>query len=247
MELPSEGSEQGDTVVLDAAWAQWLDDLSRLVKECLLPLFVLHCKRGQARLPLASIAASLDAAGRPLPGASSGAAARRLADACPEWLAISEATSEEQAALVLLHAEGNTSTSSGHRPASCAGVVARGYSLALPATEGGVRGGHDAQSKRWKAAQQSFYVDARTLERDLSSIEACICARLRSLAMEGSRSGKEPASLAAGGAGCGNTAANAEAPGHSEVHDSSVLGFVEALKQSPDYHQQAKCLDDPAL
>ena len=28
--------------------AKWLDVLTSFVKDCLLPLFVLHCKRGQA-------------------------------------------------------------------------------------------------------------------------------------------------------------------------------------------------------
>ncbi|CAJ1446968.1 unnamed protein product [Effrenium voratum] len=69
----------------------------------------------------------------------------------------------------------------GHRPAVCAGVVAPGYSLALPESGAG-NDSHDPQSKRWRAAQQGFYADARSLERDLSSIKACAltvdCAEL---------------------------------------------------------------------
>lgn len=57
-----------------------------------------------------------------------------------------------------------------HRPAMCAGVVASGYSLALPEMRQAAR---DPAGKRWEAAKQSFYADAKSLERDLSSIQGC--------------------------------------------------------------------------
>ena len=34
-------------------------------------------------------------------------------------------------------------------------------------------GARDPAGKRWDSAKQSFYADAKSLERDLSSIQAC--------------------------------------------------------------------------
>lgn len=203
------------------------------MKDCLLPLFLLHCKRGQARLPVASIAASLDAAGgKPLVGSAALAAAQLLAEATPEWL---ELENQPAAALILLRPDGNAGKS--HRPATCAGVVAKGYSLALP-QEGGPAGGKDAPSKRWKAAQQSFYADARSLERDLSSIQACILGRLQEIAEERSKQGEEPRPVNGSPAASPGAQSQKEKEGAGQGADESVLGFVSALEKHPDYREQ---------
>jgi len=221
-----------EPVALNKSWAEWLDVLTSLVKDCLLPLFLLHCKRGQARLPVASITASLDAAGgKPLPGTAALAAAQLLAEATPEWLQLED----QPAAVVLLRPDGNHSKT--HRPAMCAGVVAKGYSLALP-DESTTIGSRDAQSKRWKAAQQSFYADARSLERDLSSIQACILGRLQEIAEERSKQGEEPTPVHGASAGTSVQMQQHKEAAAAEGLDQSVLGFISAVEQHPDYRQQ---------
>eukprot|EP00434_Breviolum_minutum_P014528 symbB.v1.2.012813.t1/scaffold884.1/size313170/25 len=221
-----------EPVALNKSWAEWLDVLTSLVKDCLLPLFLLHCKRGQARLPVASITASLDAAGgKPLPGTAALAAAQLLAEATPEWLQLED----QPAAVVLLRPDGNHSKT--HRPAMCAGVVAKGYSLALP-DESTTIGSRDAQSKRWKAAQQSFYADARSLERDLSSIQACILGRLQEIAEERSKQGEEPTPVHGASADTSVRMQQHKEAAAAEGLDQSVLGFISAVEQHPDYRQQ---------
>eukprot|EP00913_Durusdinium_trenchii_P024591 g23084.t1 len=118
----------------------------------------------------------------------------------------------------------------------CAGVVARGYSLALP-EEDATPGGKDAAMKRWKSAQQNFYADVRALERDLFSIQACILGRLREIAEEQSREGKEPAPLDASTPTLASQGQNMPEQAVLAA-DESVLGFVKAVEQHPDYQQQ---------
>lgn len=91
--------------------------------------------------------------------------------------------------------------------------------------------------KRWKSAQQNFYADVRALERDLFSIQACILGRLREIAEEQSREGKEPAPLDASTPTLASQGQNMPEQAVLAA-DESVLGFVKAVEQHPDYQQQ---------
>lgn len=166
--------------LLPEAWQVWLSSVEAVLCEALLPLFLLHCRRGQPRVPVPSLAASLDAAGgKPLPGSAAPGVARLLVEVCPESFSMQEASpsGDEPASMAFRISPKalrlQEDAAGGRSPATCGGVVAKGYSLALPPEEGpGGAGMKDPQGRRWRKAQGRFYVDLSAVERELNDHKA---------------------------------------------------------------------------
>lgn len=239
---------------LNPSWRYWVETLAALASECLLPLFLLHLRRGQHRVPLASVGTALDAAGgRPLAGLAATCAVRSLAEACPEILALQEASALEPAFLLLLRFQPESKEGADrHRPARCAGVVAKGFSLALPSAEGPeVEGG--SQNRKWRHAQGSFYADSKVLERELAQVQQGVADCLASFAKGKTKEGQLSApdllvdakvaadTAAVAGANLSTKAVSSTAekpPTASAALDEGVLGFVASLQRHAEYRQQ---------
>ncbi|CAK0810604.1 unnamed protein product, partial [Prorocentrum cordatum] len=87
---------------LPAAWQAWVASLRALLADAVLPLFLLHCKRGQPRVPVSSVSAFLHAAGgTPLPGGAAPGALRLLAEVCPEVVVVHPASTAEPSGVAI--------------------------------------------------------------------------------------------------------------------------------------------------
>jgi len=156
--------------------------LQAVVQQALLPLFNLHCRRGQMKVPVASLGASLEAAGNPLSSLSVSAVLQFLVVASEGVLSVEEPADNSplgQPTMCLKFGEAfklicGESAEKYHRPASCAGVVAKGFSMAMPSLEEDGRGARskptDALGKRWRKAQGAFYTDSAAVEQELEAL-----------------------------------------------------------------------------
>lgn len=240
MEVCSQNEE------LPAAWQAWVTALQAVLTEVLLPLFLLHFRRDCPRLPVASLAASLDAAGgRPVPGGAAGAAARLLAAACPEFVVVHEASIEDQASISLQLRSCTTGEQRTHHSAAwCAGVVAKGFSLAIPTDGDNARGPapRDPQSKRWAQAKRDFYVDLQAIEAEFADRRADVFKQIEAYARQ--RVNQAPPPLSTDGVGQIGVPQHSkldlqsigDAVGASEA--GSVLGFISELEGHADYRHQ---------
>lgn len=243
---------------LPEAWQSWVGALCAVLSEGLLPLVLLHCRRGQPRVPLASLAASLDAAGgKPVPGAAAVGVARLLSEICPDVVSLERLGSGQLHLSFKLSPKAVRSDSEhqveGHRPAQCAGVVAKGFSLALPnsaaAQESGLK---DPQGKRWRKAQSEFYTNIACVERELNVHKASVCRAICAWA-EMHRE-EEPPSFAfeqqdgqpaqsSSSSAQANTDADVEAPPALAANgcrssSEAVLSFIADLQQEQEYKGQ---------
>lgn len=248
---------------LPEKWCLWARTLRAVLCEGLVPLLLLLLKRGQPpRVPVASLAASLEAAGGRLAAVAAEVAAALLADICPETLALQDA--QVSVRLTSVSETSDERSTSSIRPASCAGVVAKGFSLALPSRPGEVDAGvaaRSAQSKRWRQAQNGFYKSLEAVERELAERQRRMSVQIEAYAA--ARRAEEPPSLqykrgavtaAHGPEAELRTDANvamAPAAAHDSVDtgggsacaagtpdDPTVLGFLLALEARSEYRQQ---------
>mmetsp|Transcript_32047 Transcript_32047/g.56666 ORF Transcript_32047/g.56666 Transcript_32047/m.56666 type:complete len:1192 (+) Transcript_32047:129-3704(+) len=239
---------------LSADWKEWVTCLQAVLTEGLLPLFWLHCRRGQLSVPVASLAASLDAAGGPLPGASAATVAGQLAVACPDFVLVQNAGTDAASIALkvaaLEQALARESASKVGQGAWCAGVVAKGFSLALPENplqrlDGGQNQPRDAQGKRWRQAQGSFYVNVEAVQREIAKRKPQILKQIVTYA-ETHCTEDPPPFLNCDSVpdGCA-TVKNERPEAQTDAGTSSpkldaggVLSFLDDLQQNPKYRQQ---------
>lgn len=250
-------SPGGRGAALPPAWEEWARSLQSVLADALLPLFILHFRRGQRLVPVASLAASLEAAGAcaPVPGAAAAGAAACLAEACPDFVAVRRATGgpPQSIELLLSAALEDGAETSKVSPATCCGIVAKGYSLAIPQLDQERVPGvlHDPQGKRWARAQGQFYVNLQDVEKEIAERKPEAFGQLVAYAKQHASEepipfeGERTLSLgqprhAANEAGLEATAAAAEpaAPTSNTDGPPAVLQFLDGLRGHDKYKQQ---------
>eukprot|EP00929_Paragymnodinium_shiwhaense_P085697 TRINITY_DN4611_c0_g1_i4.p1 TRINITY_DN4611_c0_g1~~TRINITY_DN4611_c0_g1_i4.p1 ORF type:complete len:245 (-),score=59.18 TRINITY_DN4611_c0_g1_i4:12-746(-) len=169
------------TAGLSERWTAWVKLLRNILTDGLLPIMMLHMKRGHApRVPLSSFAAALSTIGGVEDARMSAAGVGRLlADICPDTIGLQAANGEEPPTISLkLTAAASclrrNTPSESSRPASCQGVVAKGYSMAL---------------------DKGFYVNLAPVEKELATRTRRMVAQIEAFAQAKCGEDKPPPSL----------------------------------------------------
>eukprot|EP00927_Polykrikos_kofoidii_P044160 TRINITY_DN38202_c0_g1_i2.p1 TRINITY_DN38202_c0_g1~~TRINITY_DN38202_c0_g1_i2.p1 ORF type:complete len:1198 (-),score=143.77 TRINITY_DN38202_c0_g1_i2:210-3749(-) len=254
-------------------WRVWVQTVRTVLCDAVVPLLLIHLKRGQPpQIPIASLAVTLDAADGPMACIGAAAVSRVLAEVCPDSVSLQAAGVSEQHSISIrlksVPACGQAVDRVGddvRKPAQCAGVVARGYSMAMPMEASRSRTVADPNDKRWRKAQAGFYVNLVAVERELESRVRRMVSQLESYAAAQSAS-DPPCLQATSSSGIGEVVAQEEldkhpdalGSGHSDAKTSDpprpdgdtppksqgVLGFLDTLTAHAQYRQQINHVEE---